>query len=398
MGKGFCVWQAVDSNGRPYKGVWDISDVALVRTLLYKRGYYPVSIRVRHGIWVPFQRDAHRVWSHFIRKLAALLESGIPLLSALEIITQQENHRKVKQLWQNLRDTVATGIDLSEAIMTLHPSPPVYVQAMIKAGERSGELARILGVLADELEQEEYFSRRIQSSLTYPLTLFWAVLGVMYALGNWVLPIYEKLFDGFGAELPRMTRFIFMIGRGFPVFLWFLGILTGIIVVIMRFRYARKWKEKIRQWSMSLPVWGKIFRLREVLHFSRIMGTLLQAGIVFDQSLRLAYGVVSSLAMEVLVNDLLEGIRQGKNLAPIFRKSTVFSVAAREMLSVAEETGQWDKMFLYLAKMIKVELEDYLEKTVRLIEPVSIVGLAGLIGLTALGVLLPVFDASTHLQ
>ena len=118
-----------------HQGVWDISDIALARSLLLKCGYYPVSIRVRRSLWPGFMfKDARRMWSSFIWRLSALLEAGIPLLNALEIMVLQENNPEAKVLWQGIRDKVASGSDLSVAAFALDSHLPLFAQAMIRAG------------------------------------------------------------------------------------------------------------------------------------------------------------------------------------------------------------------------------------------------------------------------
>ncbi|MHB1653767.1 MAG: type II secretion system F family protein [Desulfitobacteriaceae bacterium] len=392
-------WRAVDDAGMVHRGVWEIKDIASVRSLLFKQGYYPVSIRLSHPLWSRIgYRDSRRVWSSLIRRLSTLLETGIPLLTALEIIVQQENRSKTKQLWLDLKEIVAAGNDLSDAILATDLPPPVYAQAMIKAGERSGNLAQALGELAEEIEQEQYFTLKLQRALTYPLSLAWATLGVLYVLGNWVLPMYQRLFDSLGAELPYFTRFIFTFGHWLPISIWILGVIVTGVVVSLRFLYPNSWQEELRQWKTRIPGLGKVFRLRELFHFSRILAMLLNTGVVLNDALKLAENIAESREMVRLIKNLQEGVNQGRRLTPIFRASAIFPTVAQEMLGVAEESGQWDKMFQHVAKMLKMEFDELLEGLVRLVEPVLIIGLAGLIGVIAVGVFLPIFDMGTHLQ
>lgn len=393
-------WRAVDANGIIKHGVWVGYEILEVQTRLRNEGYFPLAIRTsRNWQSVFLTSRSNSQWSHFARRLATLLEAGIPLLQALEIMTAHEEKSTFQlEQWKSIKERVEAGSDLSEAMSLLNPSPNSFVLSMIKAGEYTGSLGKVLSEVADELDQEQVYHKKIKAALAYPVLLFVAVVVVLIVLSVWVLPMYETLFRSMDAELPFLTRVIFACGRKLPVFLWCgLGVITSGLL-ILRLTSPDLWKLRLEHILGRLPLIGKVYRLRDLVQFSRMLGRLLVAGIPLLEALRLTVGSVRGPKMLELINQLVLHVRQGKRMAPILRASKVFPMEGAEMIAVAEEAGQLDRMLHYVTQMFRLELEDHLDRLTRMIEPILILTVAGLIGLVAAGVMLPIIDLSSHLE
>lgn len=393
-------WKAVDEKGVIQHGSWIGDEISEVQARLRKEGYFPVgvhSMRNWQSILVPTRKKFQ--WSHFARRLATLLEAGIPLLQALEMMTFHEAKVSFEQeQWKSVKERVEAGSDLSEALALLNPSPNSFVLSMVKAGEYTGTLAKVLSEVADELDQEYAYHKKIKAALAYPLLLFFAVIVVLYVLSVWVLPMYEKLFISMGAELPFLTRVIFAGGRKIPLFLWgTFGLVTSGLLVL-RHTNSDRWKIRLDHLLGRIPLLGRVYRLRDLVQFSQILGRLIDAGIPLLEALRLTAGMLRSQEMLELTNQLVLNVRQGKRMAPLLRTSRIFPREGAEMISVAEESGQLDRMLHYVTQMFRRELEDQLNRLTKMLEPAFILALAGLIGLVASGVMLPIFDLSSHLE
>jgi len=399
MSKQRFVWKAVDANGIIQHGVWVGDGISEVQTRLRNKGYFPVVIRTsRNWQSVFFPSSTNFQWTNFARRLAILLEAGIPLLQALEIMTVHEKLTFQLEQWKSIKERVEEGSDLSAAMSLLNPSPNSFVLSMIKAGEYTGTLGKVLSEVADESDQEYVYQKKIKAALAYPMLLFFAVIVTLYVLSVWVLPMYEKLFMSMGSELPFLTRVIFACGHKLPVFLWSgLGLITSGLLVL-RLTSPDLWKMRLEHILGRLPLIEKVYRLRDLVQFSRMLGRLLVAGIPLLEALRLTAGAVRGHDMLELMNQLVLHVRQGKRMAPLLRSSRVFPKEGAEMIAVAEEAGQLDRMLHYVTQMFRSELEGQLDKLTRMIEPALILVVAGLIGLVAGGVMLPIFDLSSHLE
>ena len=392
-------WKAVDLNGIVKRGVWEGDGITDVQSRLRAEGFFPVWVK---ALWnwksLYLQLGAKIRWSVFARRLATLLEAGIPLLQALEIMTFHEGKLTVEQeLWKRVKEQVESGSDLSEALSHLDPSPNSFVLSMIKAGEYTGSLGKVLSELADELEQEQELHKQVKAALAYPLLLSLGVIVVLYILSVWVLPMYEKLFLSLGsAELPFMTKVIFAAGQKLPAILWgMLGLLT-ISMLVVRYLKPDNWKMRLEHLLGRLPFIGNIYRLRDLVQFSRMLARLLTVGIPLLEALRLTAGTLRSPVMLELTKQLVLSVRQGKRMAPLLRASRVFPKEGAELIAIAEEAGQLDRMLGYVTDLFRRELEDQLVKSLRMLEPTLILTLAGLIGLVASGVMIPIFDLGSN--
>ncbi|MFZ3102285.1 MAG: type II secretion system F family protein [Desulfitobacteriaceae bacterium] len=394
------VWKAVDTKGQIRRGVSEVSEVAYIRTWLREQGLFALKIKPRRdGLRLLFARkNAKQQWAAFTRRLAIALEAGIPLLKALDIITVHVSRKNQGIQWQGVKEQIQRGSDLSEALQIVSPAPSLFIQSMVKAGEKMGNLAKSLSEVADDLEQEYLFQRKIQAALTYPLLLLGSVLIVVFVLSFWVLPIYEKLFASLGTHLPNLTVVVFACGRQLPRVLLALIVFGLSSMLFLKLSRPQTWQEIMTKFIIYIPLLGPIFRLSELVQFCRVLGGLLAAGIPLLESLQFTKDTVRSREMQQLINQVALGVRQGKSLTGVLRALPLFPAEACEMLMVAEEAGKFDVMLQRLAIMFRQELEQQLARLTNLVEPTLIVGLAGLIGLVAVGILLPVFDITTALQ
>lgn len=400
MSKEHFIWKALDLNGKVRHGAWIGDGIAEVQTRLRKEGYFPVWVRStlnRRGI---LHARVNLKWSSFARRLATLLEAGIPILQALEMMTLQAEKRSLEQEhWQIVKDQVESGYDLSEALANSNPSPKPFVLSMIKAGEYTGTLGKVLSEVADELDQEQAYYQKVKAALAYPMLVFLAVIIVLCVLSVGVLPMYERLFQSLGTnELPFLTKVIFAGSQKIPLFF---GVVFGLInaaLLVLRFIGSARWKNYLSNLLGRAPLIGKVLHLRDLVQFSRLLGRLLAAGIPLLEALRHTAESMSSPKMLELTNQLVQNVRQGKKMSLLLRTSEIFPREGAEMIGIAEEAGQLDMMLHYVTQIFQRELEEQLDRLMLMIGPIVIIALAGLIGVVAGGVMLPIFDLSSHLE
>ena len=400
MSKQWFHWKAVDGQGTIKSGRWPAENLSEVLGRLRDEGYLPVTVRKTDSRFKHFIPLGSRVqWSFLAGRLASLLEAGIPLLQALEIMTTAWLGSAAGQRqWEGVKSSVLAGKDLAEALQSLRPAPPTYVLAMVKAGEHSGNLGKVLQETAAELEREEEFRQRLRTALAYPIFLLTAVLIVLVVLSTSILPMYESLFASMSVPLPWLTRVIFGVGQKLPAALAAFGAVVLASLIVARLSAPNVWRKRFSAGISALPLVGRIYRLRDLVNFTQISGHLLSTGIPLLDSLRLTVGVQKTPGMAELTERLIRDLRQGKRLAGVLYASRIFPREAAEMLAVAEESGQLDKMFINVARLYRQELEYQLERLTQLLGPVLTLIMAGLIGLTAGGIMLPMFDLSSHLE
>ncbi|MDR3289322.1 MAG: type II secretion system F family protein [Peptococcaceae bacterium] len=392
-------WKAVDQNGRPVRGVSPADRVSQVCAHVRKLGYVPIQISQRGGIRVRLgltERSAMH-WESFAKRLYILLETGIPLLKALDILGQSAKKPGQRQAWRQVRDSIEDGEALSEAVCLSGCRPQAIMQTMLKAGEKMGNLARALEYMGKELERQRLFRRKMMMAMSYPALLFLAVIFVLFALSVWVTPVYENLFQGMGIESPPLSRMIFagarILPRGFGVIL----AASGIALMALRIRYPLTWREQSLKWLSALPYIRTVWVLKDWVQWHRIVEISLRSGLNLLEALRLTTGAIQTTTARNLNAQLILAVQQGQRLTSILRAERVFPAEACEMLSVAEESGQLGEMFQRVAEQLQAEFEGKLHRMTKVIEPLLILGVTALIGFVAMGVLLPVLDASTQI-
>jgi type IV pilus assembly protein PilC len=401
-------WKALDQEGRIIHGTWEVNRASDVRTQLFAQGYYPLRIlperRILHTLlysldYMNKKSNQQRIWAGITQRLSLLLQSGIPLLQALEILQTQEKTLKLNQLtWDLVIEELEAGSEFSEALEAFVPPPTSYIRAMIRAGEQAGRLSEVLEQMSKELEEEFIFRRKLLGAYAYPLFLLVLTFTVIYALSIFVLPVYEQIFSNLETELPLMTQVIFEITRFIPfiALLVPLSLLGGFI--ILRLRFPDTWREKLSAGLSRLPLFGKIYRLSDCVQFAHVLGALLGAGIPLIEALNLTSGTVRSFIMKKMIKQLEAAALEGRRLSPTLRLNRYFPRDASQMLEVGEESGQLSVMLLHMGRMFRMDLAEQMENLPRILGPTLIVILSTIIGLVAVGVLLPIFDVGTHLQ
>lgn len=401
------VWKALDQEGNRLEGIWEVRQEGEVRSRLFRKGYYPLAIIPRHRrlfnllSYVEFlskKSERLKIWAGITQRLSHLLEAGLPLLSAITILEKQSKGRITRLAWGQVKEQLEAGAELSEALASLVPPPTPYIRAMVQAGERAGRLPEVLAHLSRDLFEEHTYRRKLQGALTYPAFLLVLTIGMIYALSFLVLPVYEQIFLSMNAELPVMTRVIFRVSHGLPLLV--LGVFSVGMgsVLFLRLRYPDDWRERLRGGLSKVPFWGRVYQLYDYLQFSQILGTLLEAGIPLLEALRLTHGAVLTFSMKRIVVELEEAVRAGKRLTAVLTGRADFPGDAAQMLEIGEESGQLSTMLYHLSRLFQMELEEQMAQVPHLVGPLFVMVLAGIIGLVAIGVLLPVFDIGTHLQ
>lgn len=408
MGNRSFSWKALDQDGRILQGTWEVNRAADVRAQLFSQGYYPLKIlrerRILYALvssldYLNKKSDQLRIWAGITKRLSILLQSGISLLQAIEILGVQENRSRFNlQTWDLVKEQLEAGAEFSEALDSLIPPPSPYIRAMIQAGEQGGKLPDVLEQMSVELEEKFIFRRKLLGAYAYPVFLLLLTFGVIYALSVFVLPVYERIFSNLETELPLLTQVIFEITQFIPYIALILLLISIGVPSILRLRYPDVWREKLSEGFSRIPLFGRIYRLNDCVQFAQMLGILLGAGIPLIDALNLTSGTVRTYPMKEMIKQLEVAAREGRRLAPTLRQNQSFPRDASQMLEVGEESGQLGVMLLHMGRMFRMDLEEQMENLPQIIGPLLIVILSAIIGLVAVGVLLPIFDVGTHLQ
>jgi len=328
----------------------------------------------------------------YTNQLANLLQSGMPLTTALGSMTHLESKGISAEVSRDLKTEVTEGRSLSDA-MGKQPTifSDLYVN-MVRAGEQSGSLVQVLRRMAGHLSQFAEVQAKFTSAMIYPLLVMIVGAGIIAFFMFFMMPRFMTIFSGFGVDLPLPTKLL----MGFSNFLlgyWWLIALLVIVAVIMfkRFSSSEKGARKLDELRLKLPVVGKVVKLNLFGQFARTLGTLLQNGVPVLTALKITEQVLPNRIVKEAIAKTREAVTDGKTLAQPLAASKVFPQLMVDLVRIGEETGDVPGALNNIADTYEGELEIGLRVMTQLIEPIMIIMIALVVGFLLLSLLLPMF-------
>jgi MSHA biogenesis protein MshG len=395
-----------DGTGRAVEGVIDAADSAAVATQLLTLGTTPVDIvparasaRSANGdvrattLKFGQRRVAVAELMLFSRQMYALLKAGVPIMRALAGLRESTTNPVVRDAIAGVEESLDQGRDLSSSLAR-QPQvfSPFYV-AMVYVGESTGRLEEIFLRLFRHLEFQDFMRTQVRSALRYPSFVMAAMAGAMLVVNLFVIPAFAKVYKGFGAELPWMTKLLIAVSN-FTVAWWPWLIGGGIAAVIgfreyVRTQEGRFWWDRIR---LRLPIAGKIISKATIARFARSFALAFRSGVPITQALTLTGQTVDNAFVAGKIDRMRETVERGESLLRAAVAAGVFTPVALQMIVVGEESGSLDDMMDEVADLYQREVEVELKTLSAQIEPILIVGLGVLVLILALGVFLPIWD------
>ncbi len=332
----------------------------------------------------------------FSRQLATMIDSGISLVQALDILSEQMESAAFRIIMAEVKKDVSAGVSFHEAL-SKHPSAfsALFVN-MVKAGESSGSLDDIMERLASYLEKTDSLIRKVRSALVYPIVVSVMAVLITLVLMIKVVPVFKSMFADFGGELPLPTR-ILMAFSDFLVHsigVWVAGLVVG-AVLLKRFLRSDKGTLLFDNFKLSMPVFGIIFRKVAVSKFSRTLATLTKSGVPILSALEIVGKTAGNRVIENAVEKVRASIREGETITGPLAKSKVFPPMVVRMIAVGEQTGELEKMLTKIADFYDDQVDAAVAGITSLIEPLVIAFLGVIIGTIVVCMFLPIFKMST---
>ena len=389
-----------DRSGGLKTGKLDAESQSQVATKLKSMGYAPVSITqanagISKELKIPgFGRKKVKLkdLAVFSRQFATMVNSGLSLLRALNILTEQTESKELARVLGEVRNDIETGNSLSSG-MAKHPDvfPPLMVN-MCKAGEVGGFLDSVMLQIANNYEAEVRLRGKVKSAMTYPVVVLCIAVLAVIGMLLFIVPTFQGLFATLGGTLPAPTRVLVALSAGLKLF-----IVPFIILVIVGLSVWKKIKRTARvrnivdPLKLKLPVFGQLFRKIALTRFSRNLGTMMQSGVPILQSLDIVAETTGNVVLERATRAVQESVRTGEALATPLLQHPVFPPMVVQMMAVGEETGALDTMLAKIAEFYDQEVESTTESLTALIEPLMIAFLGGIVGSMIVALYMPIF-------
>jgi len=392
-----------DKVGKTHSGTLDIESRNALIERLWKQEFVVLSIEEREGggvrasvLKVGQSRVKTEQLVIFSRQLATMVDSGIPVVSALDVLADQVEDRTFQKILQKLRDDVEAGSSLSEA-MGLHPRVfSDFFVNMVRAGESSGRLDEILDRVASYVEKVDTLQRKVTASLFYPAFVSVLAFAITTFLVVVIVPKFKEIFTALGGELPLPTQLLLSLSDGMRRYL-VIEVLAGVVAVIGFRVYVstaggRKWFDRTK---LSVPVIGKLLQKVAIARFSRTLSTLANSGVPILGALEIVAKTSGNKVIEAAVLSARSSIKEGENIADPLAQSKVFPAMVTRMIAVGEKTGELEKMLSKIADFYENEVDAAVTALTSLIEPLVIAVLGVIIGGIVIALFLPVFKIST---
>jgi type II secretory pathway component PulF len=393
-------YRAVSSAGLAQQGLVEAPDLDRAVELIRTMGLTPVRMDAQSGAAResrPFtllrKRVATRDLILFTRQLETMLESGLPILSALETLHEQTAHPELRLAIDRVRADVEQGSTLTEGLRR-HPwcFPNLYAN-LVHAGEEGGMITSMLDRIASLLEYAEETEQRIRSATFYPVLIVCELVLAFGVLVKFVLPRFASLFRNLNTELPLPTRVL--IGTSDIVDrYWYLCLaaIAGLIVAWVFWYRTEDARRRVDRFILTMPIFGPIFLKSIVSRFARVLAALVAGGIPIVQALEISRGALDNRVMEEEIDRMKEGLIAGQGLAEPLRGSEIFPPLVTRMLAVGEETGSIDKMLVRVARYYDQDVDYTIKNLSTAIEPVLLLVLGAAVLFTALAVFLPLWN------
>ena len=386
-------WEGTDRAGKKVKGKTIAASEAAVRAELRRQGVVPTRIRKQTKLFNPGGKVSAEDIAIFSRQMATMMTAGIPLVQAFEIIGTGHENPAMQKLVLAIKSDVEGGTALADALAK-HPLQfdDLYVN-LVRAGEQAGALETLLDEIATYKEKTEALKKKIKKALFYPAAVVVVAIVVTAILLIFVIPEFERLFQGFGADLPAFTRMVIGISNFVQDQGWL--ILITIIGVIWGFLYAKKRHRGVQhlldRTILRIPVIGPIMTKSAIARYARTLATTFAAGVPLVEALDSVAGATGNIVYEKGVMKMRDEVATGQRLQRAMENTQLFPNMVIQMIAVGEESGSLDDMSGKVADFYEEEVDNAVDSMSSLLEPLIMAILGVLVGGLVIAMYLPIF-------
>ncbi len=388
------VWEGTDKKGAKIKGKLNGQSPALIKAQLRKQGINPIKVR-KEGL--SFLSAGKKIKpmdiALFTRQMATMMKAGVPLLQSFDIIGEGFDNPNMRKLVDEVKQDVAAGNSFASSLR----KRPLYFDDLycnlVDAGEQSGSLESLLDRVATYKEKTEALKAKIKKAMTYPIAVVIVAVIVTAILLIKVVPQFEDVFSGFGAELPGFTQMVVDLSRWIQV--WWFAVLGFLFAAVFLFQNTYKRSEKFRdtldRTLLKMPIVGDIMYKAVVARYARTLATTFSAGVPLVEALDSVAGATGNVVFRNAVQKIKQDVSSGIQLNFAMRTVDVFPSMAIQMTAIGEESGALDEMLDKVASFYEAEVDNAVDNLTTLMEPMIMAVLGVLVGGLIIAMYLPIF-------
>src|SRR6185436_5843594 len=386
-------WEGTDRTGKKVKGKVVSTSEAAVRSELRRQGVVPTRVRKQSMLFRKQGKVTAADIAIFSRQLATMMTAGIPLVQSFDIVGAGHENPAMQKLILAIKADVEGGTTLHEALAK-HPLhfDDLFV-SLVAAGEQAGALETLLDKIATYKEKTEAIKKKIKKALFYPTAVVVVAIVVTAILLIYVIPEFESLFQGFGADLPAFTRFVIDISKfvqstGWLMLIALVGGIWGLIEAKKRNRGVQHFFDRA---MLKLPILGGILNKSAIARYARTLSTTFAAGVPLVEALTSVSGACGNIVYESAVLKMRDEVATGQRLQRAMENTNLFPNMVNQMIAVGEESGSLDSMSSKVADFYEEEVDNAVDSMSSLLEPLIMAILGVLVGGLVIAMYLPIF-------
>ncbi|MEV5118846.1 type II secretion system F family protein [Stenotrophomonas indicatrix] len=389
------VWEGTDKRGIKMKGEQLAKNANLLRAELRRQGINPGQVKVKPK---PLFGAAGKPVSakdiaFFSRQMATMMKSGVPIVSALEIIGSGHKNPRMKKMVDAIRTDIEGGSSLHEAI-SRHPVQfDELYRNLVRAGESAGVLETVLDTIAAYKENIEALKGKIKKALFYPAMVLVVAFLVSTVLLVWVVPQFEEVFKSFGADLPAFTQMVVNLSRFMVSWWWLMAIVMigSVVAIAMMYRRSEKMQHTVDRLILKVPVIGQIMHNSAIARFARTTAVTFKAGVPLVEALGIVAGATGNKVYSEGVLRMRDDVSVGYPVNMAMKQLNLFPHMVIQMTGIGEEAGALDAMLFKVAEYYEQEVNNAVDALSSLLEPMIMVFIGTIVGGLVIAMYLPIF-------
>lgn len=389
------IWEGKDRKGNKTKGELTGANLALVKAQLRKQGIIPDKVKKKPK---PLFGGSKKITPFDIamltRQLATMMKAGVPLVQSFDIVADGLENKGLQELVIGIRNDIASGTSFAGALRK-HPKhfDDLYCN-LVDSGEKAGALEQMLDRIATYLEKTENLKKKVKKAMTYPIAVIVVAIVVTAILLVKVVPQFESLFQGFGADLPVFTQMVVHLSEWLQT--WWFVVLIAIVGTLFLFRESRRRSQKfsdlVDKYVLKLPIVGEILDKSAVAKFGRVLSTTFAAGVPLVDALDSVSGATGNAVYRDAITRIKADVSSGTQLQASMRQQDIFPVMAVQLTAIGEESGNLDEMLAKVAEHYEAVVDDMVDNLTALMEPMIMAVLGVLVGGLIIAMYLPIFQ------
>ncbi|MGA2780964.1 MAG: type II secretion system F family protein [Smithella sp.] len=395
------IWEGTTKKNEVKKGEMEAADEVTVRNLLRRQGFKSIEVKKKPKDlveYLPFLKGKIKEKNVvvFCRVFSTMINAGLPLIQCLDLLSQQEQNKAFSKIIRSIKEDIEGGTSLTNA---LKKYPKIFDDLfvnLIAAGEAGGILDVILERLSNYMEKAMKLKSRVKGAMTYPAAVLVISLSVVALLLLKVIPVFKKMFESMGGQLPGPTQFLITVSEFTQhYFLYIIAVIVVIYIAFSRFYKTDKGRWIVDSLVLKTPIFGELLKKVAVAKFSRTLSTMMSSGVPILEGLAIVSKTSGNVVVENALLKTRQSISEGRSIAEPLDETGIFPPMVVQMISVGEATGALDSMLNKIAIFYDDEVDVAVDAMTALLEPVMMVFLGGVVGGMIIAMYLPIFKLAS---